>query len=215
MSNSDFSIGVYLAKEKSEIKDGETVTLAGLITGIQNRVGKNSGNPYANVTIEDFDGEITFMLSGKNFQEVGPTLSNDLVVSVRGRVSERDEGRTINLYSLSVLEAPADNENLVLKLRLDEKEATRGVLQALNGVLASHPGESEVVIYLTGTGSPKPFALPVRVKVSNQLFAEIKFLLGMNCIMTEKALRETLVEDLAETDEVALVVEESTLLGTD
>jgi DNA polymerase-3 subunit alpha len=214
-TNSDFSIGAFLAKEKTEIKDGETVTLAGLITGVQNRIGKNSGNPYANVTIEDFDGEITFMLSGKNFLEIGPSLSNDMVVSVRGRVSERDEGRTINLYSLSVLEAPADNENLVLKLRLDEKEATRGVLQALNGVLASHPGDSEVVIYLTGTGSPKPFVLPTRVKVSNELFAEIKFLLGMNCIMTEQAIREALAKDLTETDEVALVVEQATLLGTD
>ena len=214
-ANSDFSIGAYLAKEKTEIKDGETVTLAGLITGVQNRVGKNSGKPYANVTIEDFDGELTFMLSGKNFDELGPRIQNDIVVTIRGRVSERDEGRTINLYSLGVLEAPADNENLVLKLRLDEKEATRGVLQALNGVLEAHPGDSEVVIYLTGTGKPKAFALPNRVKVSNELFAEIKLLLGVNCIMTEQAIREALAKDLAETNEVALVVEQTTLLETD
>jgi DNA polymerase-3 subunit alpha len=214
-ANSDFSIGAYLAKEKTEIKDGETVTLAGLITGVQNRVGKNSGKPYANVTIEDFDGELTFMLSGKNFDELGPRIQNDIVVTIRGRVSERDEGRTINLYSLGVLEAPADNENLVLKLRLDEKEATRGVLQALNGVLEAHPGDSEVVIYLTGTGKPKAFALPNRVKVSNELFAEIKLLLGVNCIMTEQAIREALAKDLAETNEVALVVEQTALLEAD
>ena len=214
-ANSDFSIGAYLAKEKTEIKDGETVTLAGLITGVQNRVGKNSGKPYANVTIEDFDGELTFMLSGKNFDELGPRIQNDIVVTIRGRVSERDEGRTINLYSLGVLEAPADNENLVLKLRLDEKEATRGVLQALNGVLEAHSGDSEVVIYLTGTGKPKAFALPNRVKVSNELFAEIKLLLGVNCIMTEQAIREALAKDLAETNEVALVVEQTALLEAD
>jgi DNA polymerase-3 subunit alpha len=214
-TSADFSIGVFLAKEKSEIKDGETVTLAGLVTGIQNKMGKSSGKPYALVTIEDFDGELQFMLSGRSFEEVGPTIQNDLVVAVRGRVSERDDGRTINLYSLAVLEAPADNENITLKLRLDEKDATRGVLQALNGILAAHPGDSEVTIYLTGAGGAKPFALPTRVKVSGELFAEIKFLLGANCIMTEQAIRESLAKDLADTNEVPLVVEQTTLLGTD
>ena len=155
------------------------------------------------------------MLSGRTFEEVGPKIQNDLVVTVRGRVSERDEGRTINLYSLAVLEAPADNENVTLKLRLEEKEATRGVLQALNGILAAHPGDSEVTIYLTSGGSAKPFALPTRVKVSGELFAEIKFLLGMNCIMTEQAIRDSLAKDAADTNEVPLVVEQTTLLGTD
>jgi hypothetical protein len=104
---------------------------------------------------------------------------------------------------------------VALKLRLDEKDATRGVLQALNGILAAHPGDSEVTIYLTGTGGAKPFALPTRVKVSGELFAEIKFLLGANCIMTEQAIRESLAKDLADTNEVPLVVEQTTLLGTD
>ena len=214
-NNSDFSIGTFLTKEKDEIKDGETVTLAGLVTGVTNRVGKNSGKPYALVTIEDLDGELQFMLTGKAFAEVGPTLQPDLVVSVRGRVSERDDGRTINLYTMSVLEGSADNEVASLRLKLDEREATRGVLQALSEILGAHPGPSEVTIYLLGGGKPKPFALPQRVRVSSELFAEIKFLLGMDCIMTEQKLRESLVEDLADGDEGALVVEESTLLGTE
>ena len=214
-SNSDFSIGTFLTKEKTEIKDGETVTLAGLITGVQNRVGKNSGKPYSLVTIEDFDGELQFMLSGKSLTEVGSTLANDLVVSVRGRVSERDDGRTINLYSLAVLENTAEFDSPILKLRIDEQEATRGVVQALNGILAAHPGASEVVIYLTGSAKPKPYALPTRVKVSNELFSEIKHLLGMNCIMTEQAIIDSLVEDLTDTDEIALVVEQSTLLDAE
>jgi DNA polymerase-3 subunit alpha len=214
-NNSDFSIGTFLTKEKDEIKDGETVTLAGLVTGVINRVGKNSGKPYALVTIEDLDGELQFMLTGKAFAEVGPTLQPDLVVSVRGRVSERDDGRTINLYTMSVLEGSADNEVASLRLKLDEREATRGVLQALSEILGAHPGPSEVTIYLLGGGKPKPFALPQRVRVSSELFAEIKFLLGMDCIMTEQKLRESLVEDLADGDEGALVVEESTLLGTE
>lgn len=217
LSNSaDFSIGTFLAKSKEELKDGETVNLAGLVTSFQSRIGKNSGKPYAIVAIEDFDGELQFMISGKSFEEYAKLLAPDMVVAVRGRVSERDENRTINLYSLRVLDAPTEDDALVLRLRLDEKEATRGVLQALNGILAAHKGLNEVCIYLTTDGvKPKPFALPSRVKLSSELFAEVKLLLGADCIMTEQALRDALAKVVADSDEAPLVVEQATLLGTD
>ena len=215
-NSADFSIGTFLAKSKDEIKDGETVTLAGLVTSVSTRIGKNSGKPYAMVVIEDFDGELQFMLAGKSFEEHAKALSPDMVVAVRGRVSERDDSRTINLYSLGVLDAPTEDDALVLRLRMDEKEATRGVLQALNGILAAHKGPNEVCIYLTNEGAkPKPFALPSRVKLSSELFAEIKLLLGSDCIMTEKALVEALAQAIPEANESPLVIEQTTLLGTD
>jgi DNA polymerase-3 subunit alpha len=213
-SNSDFSIGAFLAKEKEEIKDGENVTLAGLVTSVIPRISKNSGNPYSLVTIEDFDGALQFMLTGKNHTEYA--LAPDMVISVRGRVSERDDGRTINLFTLSKLEGTADNEVVALRLRLAEREATRGVLETLNRVLMAHPGPSEVTIYLmAANGSGKPFVLPARVKLTNELYAELKGLLGMNCIMTDDAIGLASAEVLADADEASVVVEQATLLGTD
>ena len=45
--------------------DGEHVTVAGLVTSVQHRVARNSGNQYGLVQIEDFGGSITVMFLGK------------------------------------------------------------------------------------------------------------------------------------------------------
>ena len=215
-NNSDFSIGTFLAKDKHELKDGETVTLAGLVTSVSNRVGKKSGKPYAMVTLEDFDGELQFMVSGKSLDEHTAVLQSDIVISVRGRVSERDDGRTINLYGLQLLEAVADDGPALLRLRLEEKAATRGVLQSLNEILRSHPGRCDVMIYLTGATKAKPFELPTKVRVSSELFAELKHLLGSDCVMSEQELlAEASALNTAEVEVVSLVVDESTLLSAD
>jgi DNA polymerase-3 subunit alpha len=45
-------------------QDGEQVTIAGLVTSVQHRVAKQSGNQYGMITVEDFGGEITDMFMG-------------------------------------------------------------------------------------------------------------------------------------------------------
>ena len=49
--------------------EGERVTVAGLITSVQHRVAKQSGNPYGMITVEDFNGEVTVMFMGKTYTE--------------------------------------------------------------------------------------------------------------------------------------------------
>ena len=84
--------------ESETVKDGEQVTIAGLVTGVQHRVAKTSGNPYGIITVEDFVGEMTVMFMGKTYQEYQTQLVADTIVAVRGRVSMRDDG--MNVLSL-------------------------------------------------------------------------------------------------------------------
>ncbi|MEB0014980.1 OB-fold nucleic acid binding domain-containing protein, partial [Glaciimonas sp. Cout2] len=67
--------------------DGDTVTVAGLITNVQHRVARDSGNQYGSIVVEDFGGEVTAMFMGKAYQEFAPALTNDSIVVLRGRVS--------------------------------------------------------------------------------------------------------------------------------
>ncbi len=76
------------------------VTMAGLVTNVQHRVARNTGNQYGIVTVEDFAGEVTVMFLGKTYQEFSPALANDAIVVVRGRVSVRDDG--MNLHAVSM-----------------------------------------------------------------------------------------------------------------
>jgi DNA polymerase-3 subunit alpha len=164
------------------IADGETVTIAGLITSVQHRVARTSGNPYGALIIEDFEGELNVMLMGKTYQEFGRNLEADQVVVVRGRVSQRDDSKTVNAYSIETIEGSVDGPSGPIVVRLQEAEATREVLEELDRILKVHAGGDEVQIKLVNGAQERFFKLQPTVKISGELIGELKVLLGASCL---------------------------------
>lgn len=169
------------ALRDSELADGETVTIAGLITQVQHRIARSSGNQYAQVTVEDFSGEITVMFMGKTYQEFRDLLVDDLTVSIRGRISRRDEEVVLQGFAIDVIE-PGRDRGGVLQLSLTEAMATREKLMQLATILDAHPGPVEVQVKLTASSGVNHFMLPQRVKVGQDLFGELKALLGSDAV---------------------------------
>jgi DNA polymerase-3 subunit alpha len=162
--------------------DGEHVTVAGLITSVQHRVARNSGNQYGLITVEDFAGEITIMFLGKTYQEFSPALVNDSIVVVRGRVSMRDDG--MNLHASSMF-APDLGQSLgsgPLTISLPEVRATTDTVTALNDVLIRHSGDTEVRLKLIKGDTARVFEVPFPVSVNADLYGELKSLLGPACL---------------------------------
>jgi DNA polymerase-3 subunit alpha len=170
-----------LALKESQIKDGETVTIAGLITQVQHKVARTSGNPYGQVVLEDFSGEVSIMFMGKTYLENKELLRADQTVSIRGRVSRRDEEVMLQAFSIDVLEAGREQGG-VLVVNIREAMATKSRLQKLTEILQLHPGPVEVQIKLQNGGETKHFLLPQRVAVGHDLFGEIKALLGQDAV---------------------------------
>jgi DNA polymerase-3 subunit alpha len=169
-----------IALKESDIQDGETVTLAGLITQVQHRIARSSGNPWGQVTLEDFSGEISLMFMGKTYLEHREKLVPDQTVTVRGRVSRRDEEIMIQAYSIDLLDAGREQGG-VIKLTIQESMATKSRLEKLSEILAKYPGPVEVQVKLVGSGT-KHFLLPQRVGVDHTLFGELKALLGQEAV---------------------------------
>lgn len=170
-----------IALKESAIKDGETVTIAGLITQVQHKVARTSGNPYGQVVVEDFSGEISIMFMGKTYLENKELLRADQTVSVRGRVSRRDEEIMLQAFSIEVLEAGREQGGVVV-IQVREALATKTRLQQLTEILGRHPGPVEVQIRLQNGGESKHFLLPQRVAVGHDLFGEIKALMGQDSV---------------------------------
>ena len=169
-----------LALKEGSIEDGETVTLAGLITQVQHKVARSSGNQYGQVSLEDFSGEMTVMFMGKTYLENKDKLQTDLTVSVRGRVSRRDEDMTLQAYSIDVLDAGRENGG-VLKLSIPETMANKTNLTKLQQILEKYPGPCEVQVKLV-SATPKHFMLQQRVNIGHDLFGELKALLGPDSV---------------------------------
>jgi DNA polymerase-3 subunit alpha len=164
------------------VADGEHVTIAGLVTSVQHRTARNSGNQYGMVTVEDFGGEITVMFLGKTYQEFSPALTNDAIVVVKARVSARDDG--VNLHAINMF-TPDFGQSLgsgPLVISLQELRATTDVVTALNDVLIRHSGDTEVRLKLVKGDAARVFEVPYPVSVSADLYGELKSLLGPNCL---------------------------------
>ncbi len=162
--------------------DGEHVTIAGLVTSVQQRVARNSGNPYAMITVEDFGAEVTVMFLGKTYQEFSPALVNDSIVVIRGRVSVRDDG--LNLQASSIF-SPDVGQSLgsgPLVISMPEFRATTDVVTALNDVLIRHTGDTEVRLKLVKGENARLFEVPFPVSVTADLYGELKSLLGPACL---------------------------------
>ena len=177
----DSTITELLASETN--RDGDTISIAGLITSVAHKVARASGNPYGALTVEDFDAEITVMLMGKTYQEYAKTLEADQVVSVRGRVSARDDGYSLNAYSIETIEGGGDNEIAApVVIILQEIEATRELLAQLDRVLEVHPGSSEVRVRLISEDQEREFRIPRKVRAGGEFFGELKALVGAAAI---------------------------------
>ncbi len=162
--------------------DGEHVTIAGLVTSVQHRVARNSGNPYGIVQVEDFGGEIAVMFLGKTYQEFAPALTSDAIVVVKGRVATRDDGVNLHAVSMFTPDFGASLGSGPLVISVPEHRATTDVVSALNDVLIRHSGNNEVRLKLLRGDNARVFEIPYPVTVSADLYGELKTLLGPNCL---------------------------------
>ena len=166
-------------QENERIQDGQVLTIAGLVTSIEHKVARNSGNPYAIVSIEDLDSEVTVMLMGKTYGEFGRMLNADQFVMVRGRVSQRDDAKNINAQRIEVIEAVADGSSEPVLLHIRDSQATKPNLEDLDRTLRAYPGESEVFVNMLNSQKVSTrFKLQPTVRFSVALISEIKAIFG-------------------------------------
>jgi len=176
------SISIHDLLASEDLSDGDQVTVAGLVTSVQHRVAKSSGNPYGLITVEDFDGEVTVMFMGKTYTEFQSMLLADSILVVRGRISRRDDG--LNLHAVSALAPDLGTMDASgpLVLVMPEHRATEGLVTELAQVLVRHGGSTEVTLRLHKAGVAKVFDVPHPVRVTADLYGELKGLLGPQCL---------------------------------
>jgi len=176
------SIAINSLLESEDLQDGDQVTIAGLVTSVQHRVAKASGNPYGMITVEDFGGEITIMFMGKTYLEFQSMLQQDSILAVRGRVSRRDDGMNLHAQSAFTPDVGSFDAAGPLSLLVPEQRATERVIEDLADVLRRHAGETEVMLKMHRGGRAKVFEVPMPVTVTADLFGDLKSLLGPQCL---------------------------------
>ncbi len=177
----DTSIATVLA----EPGDGQTVTVAGILSGVTRRVTK-TGSPWAQATLEDLEGSIELMFFPATYAQVGIHIAEDAVVVVRGRTDARDDTVKVIVSDLTVPDLSVREAGPVT-VELAPGRCTPPIVERLKDVLASHPGTTEVHLALvSGTSGERRHTLRVadgyRVTASPALMGDLKALLGPGAV---------------------------------
>jgi DNA polymerase III subunit alpha len=174
-------------------RDGEWVTVGGIVTqGKKIRTKKGDHMMFA--TLDDLEGSVEMLVFGKALAAHEEALALDSVVLVRGRVDHKDAAKTCIVVQEADAFAPSQEEVEAAKakareipvgpppihLRLDAAALPASVIDDLKLLLATYPGESDVVLDMRTRSGPRRLRLGAdyRVAPNAALHAELDHLLG-------------------------------------
>jgi DNA polymerase-3 subunit alpha len=179
--NRDTSLAELAERERIE---GE-VQIAGIISKVDRRVNKQSGNLWAIVTIEDLDAAVDVLFFPKSYEIIAAELVEDAVVSVVGRLNERDGAISIFGQDLEVLDityADADRKPAVT-ITLRSTRVNPNLVDELKRVLLAHPGDNPVQLRLQSPQRALVLSLPeFPVDPTSAFMGEVKSLLGAGAV---------------------------------
>ncbi len=175
-------VGIATLNEDADRPDGSTVTIAGLITGLQRKVSKQ-GNAWAAVTIEDMSGSVEVMFFGETYLGYSTQLAEDAVVVVKGRVRRREDQMALLAMEMTVPDTSITDDAPVT-LRIERTRCTPPVLTELRNILTTHAGGTEVRLRITSPGLAQVMSLDrLRVQRTPALYGDLKALLGPHCLV--------------------------------
>ncbi|HEX5740775.1 MAG TPA: DNA polymerase III subunit alpha [Pilimelia sp.] len=168
--------------EEGGVGDGQVVTLAGILSGVQRRITKQ-GRAWASATLEDLGGAVEVLFFPNTYELVGQYVAEDAIVVVKGRVDRRDDQPRLMAMDLSIPEITKPDEVRPLVLTIPAPRCTPPVVDRLREVLASHPGRAEVHVKLVNGTRHRLLRLqPHRVDPTTALKADLKALLGPSAV---------------------------------
>nr|MDT0662034.1 DNA polymerase III subunit alpha [Micromonospora sp. DSM 115978] len=168
--------------EEGAVPDGQVVTLAGILSGVQRRITKQ-GRAWASASLEDLGGAVEVLFFPNTYELVGQYIAEDAIVVVKGRVDRRDDQPRLMAMDLSIPEITAADEVKPVVLALPPARCTPPLVERLREVLTSHPGSAEVHVRLVNGSRATVLRLgPLRVAPTTALMADLKALLGPSAV---------------------------------
>ncbi len=163
-----------------ERDDGAMMTLGGVITGLARKVTKR-GDHMATFVLEDLESGIEVTVFPRTLVEHGHKLTDDAIVTVRGRLDRRDESRVgFMAQDVTVLEGLASGTAPPLRLRIPANVLNELKVHQLRRVLRDHPGDSPVFVHI-GQGKVLRLADDFCVDL-DRVVGELRMVLGHDAV---------------------------------
>jgi DNA polymerase III subunit alpha len=168
--------------EFREGREGELHTVGGIVTALARKYTKR-GDLMATFVLEDLAAAMDVIVFPKTMTDYGHLLEDDAIVCVRGRLDRREDQPKIVAMELTRPEIALDGAP-PMRVRVPLARLSDERVDDLRELLRRHPGDSPVFVHLERPERVTVLRLAddFRVDATNGLFAELRILLGPDCI---------------------------------
>ncbi|MCU1458949.1 MAG: polymerase alpha subunit [Actinomycetia bacterium] len=168
--------------EFRDTREGEMRTVGGVVTALQRKYTKK-GDLMATFVLEDLASAIEVMVFPKTMLTYSELIEEDAIICIKGRLDGRDDQPKIIAMDVSRPELVIDGGPPV-RLRCRLGSLTDDKASDLREILVRHPGDSTVFVHLESPEKVTVLKLGEEylVDARNGLFAELRVLLGADCI---------------------------------
>ncbi|MCJ7672940.1 MAG: DNA polymerase III subunit alpha, partial [Acidimicrobiia bacterium] len=170
--------------ELHEKSEGDICTVGGIVTGLSRKYTKK-GDLMATFLLEDLGAVVEVMVFPRVMAEHGHVLEDDAIVVIRGRVDQRDDRAKVIALDISGPDLAVDDGDAPVRVRARLAVFSDARVAAFKDVLVRHPGSRPVFVHLDRPEKTTIIRLgeEFRVEASNGLFAELRELLGADCLL--------------------------------
>ena len=173
-------------RDSLELPTDEGVRFGGLIAGLDRKISKRDGHPWAIIDLEDFDASIECLIYSETYAECAPAVIEEAPVFVEGVVTRREQEDQPQIVVSKVI--PVDDVERCcskeLYVRLEESQTTEDFLREVAELLRGYPGETAVVLAVYCADGQKAFIEAggrFRVAVTDELKVALRRALGDDC----------------------------------
>lgn len=171
--------GEFILKEDGEFRDGDVVTIGGIITARRNKTTRNN-TQMAFLTFEDLYGSIDVIVFPKVYERCSSMMTEDSIVFIKGRVSLReDEAPKLMCEQVTpyaqYIERP---QTLYLKLESGKEDLWNPV----KDILSKHSGDTPVKVFFEQSKDVRSVSRDLFCKLEAPLLEALSGVLGKNCV---------------------------------
>lgn len=184
--------------ELADEKIGSKQTIGGVIVEVKKVVTKKSGAEMAFVRIFDGVSEIECVVFPKTYLECKDILIKEEVVLIEGKVDKREDNWSVLIDNVTIFDP--ETARMATKVIFENmdggpKTISKGMevkvpngadtelLQRINTILRSNPGDMPVNLLLQSGGATRKLPLKLLVSGDNELKSSLEGILGRNCVV--------------------------------
>lgn len=134
-------------KKLSGRKDGEEISIGGILSKVKTTVTKRTGEKMAITTLEDLDGTVEVLFFPSSYQKTAGYVKKDSFIYIKGRLSLREENPKIIANDASDLEEAFGKFSKSVTVVMHNSSAQKENFEQLKKILGQHQGD--VPVYIT------------------------------------------------------------------